>query len=413
MEKVRRQDFLQHKEVRGVAGRRMGLPTGVEYIGKSIRIRFTWNGERRCETLALPQTAKGVKAAADLRAQVISLAKHGVLDQQRYADLFPNSTNALATDVLFGEYAQSWLDSLEVVNNTRSNYRGVMNNYWMPHLATRPMRTVTPMLLRQVVSTIEWKSTTVKRTAIARIKALFRAAVFDEVVERNPAVSIQLPQKNRKAIEPFSVEEANNLIDWMYQNFAPRAQVFAAFYEFAFYSGMRTGEIMALRWDEVDLEKKTAHVCRIVVERTVVERTKTKYTRTVMLNSRAMSALAIARKVADARSSQKRRVSTTSPYVFQPSGKSPFMKAPNVPAEHFNRAVEALGIPERSQYNCRHTYATMCLMAGMNPAFIAGQLGHTVQVLLSTYAKWLNSANDWAELSKLESQLIGTKSVHD
>lgn len=392
----------------------MGLPTGIEYIGKSIRIRFTWNGERRTETLAFPQTAKGVKAAADLRAQVISLARHGVLDQQRYAELFPSSSNVAQTsDILFGEYAQSWLDSLEVVNSTKSNYRGVMNNYWMPYLAAHPMRAVTPMLLRKVVAATEWKSSTVKRTAIARIKAMFRAAVFDEVVERNPAASIQLPQKNRKVIEPFSVEEANSLISWMYQNFIPRLQVFAAFYEFAFYSGMRTGEIMALRWDEIDFEKKTLHVCRIVVERAVEERTKTKYTRTVMLNSRAMNALAVARKIADERAVQKRRVSTTSPYVFQPCGKSQYMKAPNVPAEHFNRAVETLGIPERSQYNCRHTYATMCLMAGMNPAFIAGQLGHTVPVLLSTYAKWLNSANDWAELGKLEMQLIGTKLVQD
>lgn len=49
----------------------------------------------------------------------------------------------------------------------------------------------------------------------------------------------------------------------------------------------------------------------------------------------------------------------------------------------------------------------------MNPAFIAGQLGLSVQVLLSTYAKWLNSANDWSELEKLEMQLIGTELVQD
>ncbi|KJK07881.1 integrase [Pseudomonas sp. 5] len=49
----------------------------------------------------------------------------------------------------------------------------------------------------------------------------------------------------------------------------------------------------------------------------------------------------------------------------------------------------------------------------MNPAFIAGQLGHSVQVLLSTCAKWLNSANDWSELEKFEMQLIGTELVQD
>ncbi len=51
----------------------------------------------------------------------------------------------------------------------------------------------------------------------------------------------------------------------------------------------------------------------------------------------------------------------------------------------------------------------MCLMAGMAPAFIAGQLGHNVQILLSTYAKWIGSSGDWGELDKLEARIIGTE----
>lgn len=43
----------------------------------------------------------------------------------------------------------------------------------------------------------------------------------------------------------------------------------------------------------------------------------------------------------------------------------------------------------------------MCSMSGLNPAFIAQQLGHSVQMLLSTYARWLNSSSDWGELKKL------------
>ncbi len=71
-----------------------------------------------------------------------------------------------------------------------------------------------------------------------------------------------------------------------------------------------------------------------------------------------------------------------------------------------------LKIRRRRQYDTRHTYATMCLMAGMNPAFIANQLGHSVQMLLSTYAKWMNSDADRAELDKLDRLAIGTKVVH-
>ncbi|RON92246.1 hypothetical protein BK668_05535 [Pseudomonas fluorescens] len=79
--------------------------------------------------------------------------------------------------------------------------------------------------------------------------------------------------------------------------------------------------------------------------------------------------------------------------------------------KYFQAALTELGIRARRPYNCRHTYATMCLMAGMNPAFIATQLGHSVQMLLSTYARWINSSTDWGELGRLENSLIGTKLV--
>lgn len=87
-----------------------------------------------------------------------------------------------------------------------------------------------------------------------------------------------------------------------------------------------------------------------------------------------------------------------------------FILSSSTPGSHFTKALEALRIKPRRQYNRRHTCATMCLMAGMSPAFIAGQLGHSVQVLLSTVARWLSSTTDWSEVGKLESQ-IGTKWV--
>ena len=68
--------------------------------------------------------------------------------------------------------------------------------------------------------------------------------------------------------------------------------------------------------------------------------------------------------------------------------------------------MKELGIRYRPPYNCRHTYATICLMAGMNPAFIAKQLGHSVQMLLDRYAHWIDGENDWAQMEKLQ---IGPK----
>ena len=70
--------------------------------------------------------------------------------------------------------------------------------------------------------------------------------------------------------------------------------------------------------------------------------------------------------------------------------------------------LKRLGIRHRPPYNTRHTYATMMLMAGMTPAFCAGQMGHSVEVFLRTYAKWIPGAGDKAEMAKLERQMKGT-----
>ncbi|MGV2833241.1 hypothetical protein ACNPOQ_05715, partial [Pseudomonas shirazensis] len=85
-----------------------------------------------------------------------------------------------------------------------------------------------------------------------------------------------------------------------------------------------------------------------------------------------------------------------------------YVKQPSDLHKQWVPVLNEMGIRRRPPYNCRHTYATICLMSGVNPAFIAQQLGHSVQMLLSTYARWLNSSSDWSELEKLK---IGIKSV--
>lgn len=109
--------------------------------------------------------------------------------------------------------------------------------------------------------------------------------------------------------------------------------------------------------------------------------------------------------MANLRKMASKSATPTSPYVFQTGKGGMWISEPSVTINHFKLALKALGIRERRQYDTRHTYATMCLMAGMNPAFIANQLGHSVEMLLSTYAKWISSSSDWRELEKLPARV--------
>ncbi|MDD0972472.1 tyrosine-type recombinase/integrase [Pseudomonas fontis] len=371
-------------------------------------MRFTWNGQRCGETLAFPPTAQGIKAASRLRDQVVNLIRHGMLDDEKYAELFPDSDLALAAQAAipsFGEYTQLWLDSRHIVAGTRDNYKSVFNMYWMPYLGLRRIDMITPTMLRGIIAQTEWTSTGVKRNAVIKLASVFKTAVLDGLLAKNPTASLDKPKAVKKVVDPYTRDEAERIIAHLYRALCKYSQIYAAFFEFAFFTGLRPGEAMGLQWGDIDLEARTANIRRIIVGGQPEERTKTKYHRVVLLNERALHALGQARRMATLRSLASKSATPTSPFVFQPGKGGMWIREPSVTIKHFKLALNTLGIRERRQYDTRHTYATMCLMAGMNPAFIANQLGHSVEMLLSTYAKWISSSSDWRELEKLPARV--------
>lgn len=54
----------------------------------------------------------------------------------------------------------------------------------------------------------------------------------------------------------------------------------------------------------------------------------------------------------------------------------------------------------------RHTYATFGLMHGVNPAFMAAQLGHSLEEFFKTYAKWINANQNQVQMGLIEAALI-------
>ncbi|SPO61913.1 tyrosine-type recombinase/integrase, partial [Pseudomonas inefficax] len=131
-----------------------------------------------------------------------------------------------------------------------------------------------------------------------------------------------------------------------------------------------------MQWEDVDLDQRSATIRRIIVNRAPQERTKTKHHRVVLLNERTLNAIHEAQRMAELRRMASNSAHVVSPFVFQPSKGGLWITEPSVTIRHFKSALKALNIRERRQYDTRHTYATMCLMFGMNPAFIANQLGH-------------------------------------
>lgn len=68
--------------------------------------------------------------------------------------------------------------------------------------------------------------------------------------------------------------------------------------------------------------------------------------------------------------------------------------------------LKALGIRHRDARQTRHTFTTMCLMAGMNPAYVSRQMGHkNAKIFFEVYAKWIDGSANEREKSKMDAML--------
>lgn len=152
---------------------------------------------------------------------------------------------------------------------------------------------------------------------------------------RNPAF---FNTRCQGAEAAFSTEEADTLIDRLYESTSGLPTIYAAYFRFFFYTGMRAGEVIALRWSRIDRRQKSAPVCRTQIRGVSKDRTKTKRTRKVLLNDRALHALEKARPLTKARSD----------YVFAPSGTGDrsemFIRSETSQKRYWLAALRELGI---------------------------------------------------------------------
>jgi integrase len=166
--------------------------------------------------------------------------------------------------------------------------------------------------------------------------------------------------------------------------------------EFWFWTGLRTSEIFGLKWSSIDLNRKEAVISEAMVRGQHKDNTKTSVARTVKLNSRAFAAI----------QRQRQHTQMTGGAVFMdPRYTEPWIEERAFRRSYWTLMLKTLGIRYRRPYNMRHSYATAMLMAGMTPAFCAGQLGHSVEMFLRTYAKWVKGSQDDAEMQRLEDRL--------
>ena len=223
----------------------------------------------------------------------------------------------------------------------------------------------------------------------AALRRMLSAAVEDDIIRTNPAsglgrvLRISRPKTTRQErIRAFDSDQLRRFLDAAEVK-TPR---FFPLFLLMARTGVRLGEALALRWDDLDLVRGEVRVERSLGPSGETDTPKSGHGRTVDLSTTLRAALrrlrATAREAALAKGKDLGWLFPTDDDAPMPHGTA---------QAAFKRALKAAELPASfSCHSLRHSYASLLLAVGVSPAYVQEQLGHaSIELTVGTYGRWL------------------------
>lgn len=346
------------------------------------------------EPLSLSPTPNNIKYAERLRLEILGKIERGTFVLGEYfpesprvqkAEPVPETAEAPTLGSLFAE----WLlvKKPELQHSTALQYQQTLDSY---HFDTvRPIRAdqFTFRELKILLSGLPENPKTFNNVASVFGMAL-EYGHLAKLIPDPLHLQVVMRKTQKPQPDPFTLEQVEVLLS-RFTSAAARN-----YYEFAFFSGMRPSELIALRWPKVDLHIGSAMVDEAIT-RGKVKGTKTGVAREVELVARALRVLERQRSVTQ----------LAGDAVFVGDDGEPFTSTDQPLRQWWKPAMKLSGIRQRDARQTRHTFATVCLMGGIKPAWAAQQMGHSVEMFYRVYSRWIKGADNGAERRKLDSYI--------
>ena len=285
-------------------------------------------------------------------------------------------------DVWFENYAK-----IKVRPSSHQTYRGYIENHIKPNIGSIPLNKLTSLELQKLykkllgngrVERIESKkqpkglSAKTVRNINQIICSALNLAIEQRLILTNPADACALPKLEHREMKTLPVEQLTSFL-----REAKESGVFEMYYiELA--TGLRRGELLGLKWSDIDLEHGSLRVQRQIarIDGEIVEaplKTKNAY-RTLPLSADAIDVL----------KTQKKKCGN-SQYVFPSPTGGPI--SPDSVLHMLHRVLKRAGLPIVRFHDLRHTFATLALQNGVDIKTVSGMLGHfSAGFTLDTYA---------------------------
>ncbi|MCG9081467.1 tyrosine-type recombinase/integrase, partial [Laribacter hongkongensis] len=298
--------------------------------------------------------------------------------QSKRAKLFCRVQNGVTVGQLLVDYLRLAERTLKA--STVNDYRKSINGDLTEAFGRYRIADLTPAIIRDWVMT---KEVTVKRirNILIPLRNVLEQALVDGLIEKNPLDQVIINKlvsrdtaKTGYEVDPFNDAEISAILSECEGEARNLIQ-------FAFYSGLRTNELIALEWGDVDFVGGTVRVQRGQVLKKVDTPKTNAGVRDVMLLEPARLALV----------DQKKFTFMGGARIFHnPRTGKPWETDAQIRKTLWTHILKRAGVRYRNPYQTRHTYASMLLSRGENPWWLATQMGHVnIEMIMRHYGKWI------------------------
>ncbi len=303
-------------------------------------------------------------------------------------------------EIGFSELADKWLsDYIEpkVKPATYRFYSYIIRLHLAPYFKDQNIKRLTVNKIETYVA-FKRKGTDLSNTTIGYhitvLKMLLKRAVIWEYIKSNPAQYVEKPRVEHKEMDYLNPEEIRLFLDNVSDRFRP-------FFMTAIFTGMRRGELLALRWSDINWASGHVHVRRTLSLGQIHEPKSKRAIRAIVMSPVLVSTL------------KKHRLScphSDTDLVF-PNTLGGIMDGRNMYQREYMAALRRAGLRHIRFHDLRHTYASMLISQSENIKFIQHQLGHaSIQTTLDRYGHLLPEVHNGVG-QRLQETIFGSQTT--
>ncbi|MDD5158182.1 tyrosine-type recombinase/integrase [Sulfurimonas sp.] len=332
-------------------------------IKEWIWIRFTHQGKNYRKTLGLLNTKANMKLAKN---EIMPTMQLKLYSGELFEKIVPT----------IDEYSKKSFEihSVSRKKTTQDDYRISYDKHIKPYLGERKIDSLKPsdisLWQNKVLNSVSASRMKVVRAVLSTI---LNDALRDEIIERNPLVLVRTPKITKPTISPFSLSEIFSILN-------NAEEQFKNFFALAFFTGMRSGEMIGLKWENVDFFRKEIYVKQALKMGQVTTPKTVNSVRYVDIVDTLLPYLQM----------QFRLTGHHKSYVFLNDDNEHFYDIKRIRTTHWKRVLKKCNFEYRPIYHTRHTFATLMLENGEDILWVSNMLGHTDSTMtLSRYAKYI------------------------